>query len=423
MKRPTTKDILGYALALGIASVALKIAGVSLPTFASGKFIPFTESPSSRAAIDTNTVFALDVYRQLRNQSGNVFFSPYSISTALAMVYAGARGRTETEMADAMHLSLPADEMHKAFQAIGEHLDDVQSRGRVTLLTANSAWCEKNYSVNQSFLDLTRTYYGAEIRKVDFHSDVSGACRQISDWAESKTKGKIPGAVQPSQISHNTKLVLCNAIYFKGQWKTQFKSKDTLPKPFFVTKDHTVSVPMMHLKTPVKTVELDDAPVSLLELPYIGDNISMIVILPNKFDGLADIEQQFTFDHLHEWLDALDRTSTTRISIEFPRFRMEDEADLVPILKALGMSSLFDIAHADLSGIDSKNNLFIDAAFQRAFVEVTETGTEAAATTWFAANAKSKAESFHVNHPFLFFIRDNGSGTILFLGRVVDPTK
>jgi serine protease inhibitor len=122
---------------------------VTLPTFGSGKFIPFTDSPSSRAAIDANTVFALDVYRHLRNQSDNVFFSPYSISTALAMVYAGARGQTETEMAGAMHLSLPADETHKAFQAISEHLDDVQSRGRITLLTANSAWCEKNYSLNQ----------------------------------------------------------------------------------------------------------------------------------------------------------------------------------------------------------------------------------------------------------------------------------
>jgi serpin B len=218
---------------------------------------------------------------------------------------------------------------------------------------------------------------------------------------------------------------LCDAIYFKGKWQTQFKPNDTKPEPFHVSTNQDVTVPMMYQSSQCKMAYSDDESVELLELPYVGNDLSMIVLLPTAYgeeNDLPSLEQKLTAENLSAWLKTLDQTSLHKASIFLPRFTTTQSFDLTEKLKSLGMTLAFDDA-ADFSGMDGTTNLFISDVIHKAFVEVNESGTEAAAATWVHVMTKSMAERFVADHPFIFLIRDNGSGTILFLGRIVDPTK
>jgi len=395
------------------------------------KPIPFKASPAVKSAVDGNTAFALDLYQKLTARPGNLFFSPFSISTSLAMTYAGARGQTETEMARALHFNLAPTNLPLAFRDLESRMDRVQRWNRITLTTANSLWCQKDYRFTDAFLNLVHKFYRAEARPVDFRHSAPAAAKEINLWVDRMTKGKIKDVVNAGQFTDLTRLVLCNAIYFKGKWQHQFKVSDTQPDVFHVATNETVTVPMMSQKAHFKTARSDDDSVELLELPYSGTDLSMIVLLPetrfHRSDdgeppGLPDLEQKFTADNLRVWLAKLDQAEPEETWVALPRFTTTQSLNLVKELLSLGMSTAFN-EKADFSGMDGTTNLLIDDVIHKAFVEVSEAGTEAAAVTVQVMASKGMPENFTVDHPFIFLIRENGSGSILFIGRIVDPTK
>jgi serine protease inhibitor len=396
---------------------------------------PFDSSPDASTAVAANTAFAIDLYQELKTQPGNLFFSPYSISSALAMTYAGARGQTESEMTKVLHFDPGQTNVHAGFHALTYRINDLQRWNRIKLLTANSLWCQQDYRFKDTFLNLVKRDYHAEARPVDFEKAPDFARSQINRWVSQKTDGKIQNIMAPGSVSPETRLVLCNAIYFKGKWQAQFKTRDTRPAAFYVSSNETVTVPMMSLDAYFKRAYIDDASVGLLELPYVGNDLSMVILLPGNAMGpgpgemsemkqasLSDLEEKLTPENLHSWLALLDRAASEKESISLPRFTTTQSFDLTENLKAMGMPSAFGDT-ADLSGMDGTRGLYLSSVLHKAFVQVDESGMEAAAATAVTVIASVVAQPFVVDHPFIFLIRDNGSGTILFMGRIVDPTK
>jgi serpin B len=229
--------------------------------------IPFAASPEVKSAVDGNTTFALDLYQKLKDQPGNLFFSPYSISASLAMTYAGARGQTETEMAGALHFNLAQTNLPVAFGDLAARMSRIQRWNRIKLTTANSLWCQKDYHFTDAFLNLVHKFYHAEAREVDFKHSAPAAAKEINGWVKRQTNRKIKDAVGPGQLTDQTRLVLCNAIHFKGKWQHQFKKSDTKPGAFHVTTNETVTVPMMSQKTRFKTARSDDYSVRCWNCP------------------------------------------------------------------------------------------------------------------------------------------------------------
>lgn len=387
----------------------------------------FDGSPETKSAVDANNAFALDLYQQFKERPGNLFFSPYSIAAALAMTANGARGQTEQEMTKVLHFGLPRENLPPAFKVLGGRMDGLQRWNRITLTCANSLWGQKNYSFAGSYIETARENFFAEIKSVDFTTPTAAA--EINRWIEVQTRHKIPGSFGPAQLSPDTRLALCNTIYFKGEWQYQFKKSKTRPAPFQVATNQSVTVPMMSRSASFKRVVLEDRSLELLELPYYGGDLSMVILLPGRFGGESDpepgvfeLEPKLTAENLKTWLAALDRKAPHIISVRLPRFRMADNFNLVPELKSLGMTLAFG-GGADFSGMDNSKQLYLSDVFHQTFVEVNETGTEAAALTLATGKSKGKDDSFVVDHPFVFLIRDNGTGSLLFLGRIIDPTK
>ena len=393
--------------------------------------IPFAASPEVKSTVDSNTAFALDLYQKLKDQPGNLFFSPYSISTSLAMTYVGARGQTENEMAKVLHFNPAQTNLPAAFGELVARMNRIPRWNRITLKTANSLWCQRDYQFKDAFLGAVHKFYRAEARSVDFVHSPQAAADEINGWVERQTNRKIKDAVAAGQFTDLTRLVLCNAIYFKGKWQHQFKVSDTELAPFHVATNETVTVPMMRQKAHFKTAHSDDDSVELLELPYSGTDLSMIILVPQieypppdvENPGLPDLEQKLNADNLRAWLARLDQASPHETWVTLPRFTTTQGLDLVKQLESLGMTSAFDENTANFSGMDGTTNLLISDVIHKAFVEVNESGTEAAAVNLELVRTSGMADRFIVDHPFIFLIRENGSGTILFLGRIVDPTK
>ena len=391
---------------------------------------PFESSLEIKSVVDADTAFALDLYQKLKDKPGNLFFSPYSISSALAMTCAGARGQTEMEMTNALHFSLPPEKLHPAFKALAARMDKIQRWNRIILKSANSLWCQRDYSLHTDFVRLIEENYFAAAKSVDFKMASIAAADEINRWVSGKTDGKIPKIVEAAQLGPATRLALCNAIYFKGKWQHQFKVSDTKPALFHISTNASVTVPIMSQKEHFKTAYSDDGSVELLELPYAGTDLSMIILLPRvdyflpdvDQPGLPHLEKELTVENLQFWLKELDRTTSHETRVALPRFTTTQNYDLVPELKSLGMTSPFDES-ANFSGMDGTTNLFVSDVMHKAFVDVNESGTEAAAVTLVLVKTKGQVGSFIVDHPFIFLIRDNGSGSILFLGRIIDPTK
>jgi serine protease inhibitor len=412
------KGVLG--LGAGLLCAAGLVFGVV--DARSDKPVPFTPSPAVRAVVAANTALALDIYHNFRRTPGNLFFSPFSISTALGLTYAGARGATEQEVGRAAHFHLGQIDLHPAFGELLSRMDRLEHRRRLSLVSANALWRQQGHSFSNDFLDLARTAYRADAEEVDFKRATKAATSKINAWLEERTRGKIKGMIEPEVLDSNTRLLLCSAIYFKGNWRSQFKVQETGPAPFFISSEKTVSVPMMAQTAEFKIARLDDPPASLLELPYYGGDLSMVIILPEAVEGLAEIESSLTPEKLNSWLARLDDASSHKTCVRIPRFRARQSLHLEPVLRALGMVSAFGPA-ADFSGMDGTTNLILSHALHQAFVDVNEAGTEAAASTLFEAKSKDMADRFNADHPFLYLIRDHGSGTILFLGRLSEPAS
>jgi serpin B len=385
---------------------------------------PLVRAPATKADVasvaEGNNAFAFDLYAKLKTEEGNLIFSPYSISTALAMTYAGARGETAAEMKKTLRFALSQEKLHPA---MADLVDDLNARGgkdAYELVVANRLWGQAGYSFLAPFIALNRTYYGAGLEQVNFKTATEAARKTINTWVEDKTRDKIQELLKPGILTDLTRLVLTNAIYFKGNWASQFKKERTADAPFHVTPDKSVDVPTMRQTAKFGYTETQD--MQVLEMPYIGDDLSMTILLPKKADGLGKVEASLSAATLKTWVARLRKQ---KVGVFLPRFKMEFSVGLVDTLEAMGMPRAFDPSRADFSGMDGTRALSITAVIHKAFVDVNEEGTEAAAATAVVMglrSAPSRPIIFNADRPFIFLIRDRVTGSVLFIGRVTDPS-
>ncbi len=379
-----------------------------------------TVSNEVRAVGEGNNQFALDLYARLRaGRSDNLFFSPGSLSTALAMTYAGARGQTAQQMAEVLHFQLPPEKLHPAFGELRRTWDVKDKERGYRLSVANRLWGQEGFDVLPGFLAITREDYGAELAQVDFSSQTEAARRRINSWVEEQTQGKIQDLIAKGVLNAMTRLVLTNAISFKGDWTEPFRKEATQVAPFHISVRQQTDVPLMHQKDDFRYWAGDG--LKVLELPYGKGDLAMLLLLPDELEGLSALEAKLTTENLSRWQLGL-RNQDVRIDL--PRFKLTSEFELADVLKAMGMTRAFTPREADLSGMSSEEELFLSAVIHKAFVDVNEEGTEAAAATAvgvFAAAAIRQPTVFRADHPFVFLIRDNRTGSILFLGRLVNP--
>lgn len=367
-----------------------------------------------------NSAFCFDLYKMLRNKTDNLFFSPYSISTALGMTYAGARGETEREMAAVLHF--PADQIavHASFNGLKSRLVAIQDQGNIQLNAANALWAQLGLPLLASFSDLTKRYYGAEVNFTDFAGNAEEARATINAWVEKETRDKIQDLIKQGMLDPSTMLVLCNAVYFKGDWSVPFEKERTRDAEFFVASGKSVMTSMMNQSLETKFRRFDDF--SAIELPYAGNNLSMVVFLPERHDGLDAFEENLNHAAAQVWLDDLANASVSEVAVSLPRFKTTCEFDLSAVLSEMGMSHAF--ADADFSGMTGQRDLFISKVVHKAFVDVNEEGTEAAAATAVIMDKSFRRPvAFCVDHPFMFLIREKETGSILFAGRITDPTQ
>ena len=368
-----------------------------------------------------NNAFAVDLYARLRAEKGNLFFSPYSISSALAMTYAGARGDTATQMAKVLHFDLAAAQLHAAFGSLTSDLNAAGKANDFELRVANTLWVQEGYKLLPEFLDLTKAAYGALPHDVDFAKATEAARQTINRWVEEQTKDKIKNLIPPGMLAAAARLVLTNAIYFKGRWASEFTKDQTMDMPFTLASGEKVTVPTMHQAERFGYRKGDG--LEVLEMPYKGQALSMFIFLPAKADGLAEFEKSLTADRLSQWLSGVQPTG---LIVALPKFRVTSAFLLADSLNAMGMKDAFALPPADFSGMTGQKDLFIGAVIHKAFVDVNETGTEAAAATAVIMEggaAPAPKPFFRADHPFLFLIRDNRSGAILFMGRVLNPKE
>jgi serpin B len=372
----------------------------------------------ARSLVEANNRFAFDLYARLRGPSDNLFLSPFSISTAFAMTYAGAAGRTADEMASVFRFPLEQERLHPTYGALVRSLDRGSQLGGYELRVANRTWGQQGFPFVDEFLRITREDYGAEMQQADFVKDFESARRSVNSWVEQQTRDRIRDLFPPGSIDADSRLVLANAIYFKGLWASQFDRDLTRDGTFHLSATERVSVPIMRQNGVGRMASLAGA--RMLELRYQGKDLSMLIVLPDRVDGLAEVEASLTPEALQQAIEGL-RDTPSSLPVAIPRFRIESKFMLGSTLSAMGMPSAFDAHAADFSGIDGRRDLFISAAIHQAFVEVNEEGTEAAAATGVVVGITSVPVAFVADHPFLFLIHDNVTGSILFMGRLMDP--
>jgi serpin B len=365
-----------------------------------------------------NRSFTFDLYGELSKKPGNLFYSPYSISTALAMTYAGARTETATEMEQALHFSLGQNTLHAAFNAtdvalgkrkteLSENSQRPQTGNGFELTLVNQAWGRKGYAFLDSYLDVLGQNYGAGLFLLDFGQSEK-ARATINSWVQEQTKDRIKDLLPINSISGSTALVLTNAIYFKASWQQTFDKSKTAPGTFHADTGD-VSVDMMHQDTKLQYAAVGGA--QMLSLPYVSTNVSMLLILPPDGDLALDVD---AFDALQQEL------SEHIVVLSLPKWSFESENPLKEPLMALGMEAAFGAA--DFSGMDGHGGLFISEVYHKAFVAVDEEGTEAAAATAVALNeSASPPVTLTFDRPFLFAIYDKPTGQVLFFGRVAKP--
>ncbi len=390
-----------------------------LLTVREAEAMPITPDKAIHQLVEGNNSFALALYSQLKHIDGNLFFSPYSLSSALSMTYGGARGETAHEMADALGFDLPCDLLHPAFAELNERL---MSKKQLTLSLANSLWLQKGTELLEEYLDLTSEYYDAAVMLTDFMIDPDESCRRINKWVVEQTQEKIHNIITPGNINALTRLILTNAIYFKGNWEKEFNKNQTREENFYVQQDRHVKAAFMRQQGNFKYGESEDAQV--LQVPYDGGSLGMLLVLPKTQDGLAALESGLTMERMKRWQQAL---AMREVKIAIPRFRAKTAVELSESLKALGMNQAFTNT-ANFSGIDGTEELSLSSVLHEAFIDVTEEGAEAAAATAViigvtAVRDPAPVPEFRAEHPFLYAILDLDSGSILFLGRCIDPGR
>ncbi|KAJ8277737.1 hypothetical protein GJAV_G00079310 [Gymnothorax javanicus] len=409
--------------------------------------------------VAANSEFSLDLFKKTSEveKMGNVFYSPLSISSAMAMVYMGARGNTARQMSEVLgfteerepkvnpgmlRMAQPAqlpeevlktlhnaddDKIHAGFR---ELMSELNKKGAPYALSlANRLYGERSFNFKEKYIENTKKFYQAKLATVDFKSSAEASRAKINRWVEKHTQEKIKNLLVEGTIDSLTRLVLVNAIYFKGSWDRKFDEKDTKEMQFRLSKNERKPVQMMHKTATFRFASIPEVKCQVLEMPYMGEELSMLILLPYEIEdnstGLTKLEGELTYRNFIQWTHP---TNLRRLEVEvaLPKFKMEDTYDLKEILISMGMEDAFDVCSSDFSGMSSNNELVLSKVVHKSFVEVNEEGTEAAAAT--AAMAMCQCarfptvpESFIADHPFLFFIRHNPSQSILFSGRFCSP--
>jgi serpin B len=372
--------------------------------------------------------FAAALYGRLRERLDKLFFSPFSIATALAMTYAGARGETAVQMREALRCSASDERLHAGLASILRRLNAAGGR-QYALAVANSLWGQQGAPLQPDFLDWIARHYDGAIYLVDFRRAAQAARAAINQWVEEKTKQRIRDLIPPDGVDALTRLVLVNAVYFKGLWEMPFAQSATRDEPFYFPDGRKVQVPLMHQREHMPYMQ--GPKYQAVELFYQGNDLSMLVLLPDRKGGLAKLEKALSARMLH---DCVEQMGDREVKLYLPRFKINwGTKNLKDILIDLGMTLAFDLDQADFSGINgcqppSKEALLVAGVFHKAFVEVNEKGTAAAAATGIMGIERGPPRTpppvaiFRADHPFLFAIRDRWTGAVLFLGRTIDPT-
>ena len=383
------------------------------------------ELSSTSILAQSNNFFAMDLYARLKGQPGNLFLSPYSVSTALAMTHAGASGNTAREMEQVLRIMLEPDLWDQAFLEYRTMLDGAQGQ---EFVVANSLWGQTGQVFIPEFLARIKEYHAAELDQVDF-SKPAVAVGRINTWVEDKTRGKIQTILMPENVNSTTRLVLVNAVYFKGNWAKPFQKIHTQNHRFRLSTGQEKVVPTMNQVE--HFLYMEDDLVQVVELSYAGEDLSMVIFLPKERRGLegqavvSTVEDALNSDRYKSWLLKL---TDTEVDLTLPKFKSMAQFSLAQVLSDMGMPDAFS-SSADFSGMSDEGELFISDVIHKACVNVGEEGTEAAAVTAVAMQENAivfdtpstSAVVVMVDHPFFFVIRDRSSNSILFMGRVMDP--
>jgi len=389
---------------------------------------PDVAASDTEQLVAGNTAFGFDLYQAVRSSAGNVIYSPYSISLAFGMTYGGARGDTAAQMADTLHYSLSGEQFHPAFNALALDLArrpdqavGVDEKERFQLSIANSLWGQDGWPFLPEYLDLLAVNYGAGMRLVDFENSPESARRQINDWVSDQTRSRIKDIIPPGLIDQLTRLVLANAIYFKATWEYEFDANDTADKPFYLLNGDSVSVPRMEIGHQENLSYTAGDGWQAVALPYKGNLTEMVIMVPDT-GNFEPFESSLTAERYEQILTAME---PQEVILSMPKFTFDTQYGLKDILAGMGMLAAFDPYAADFSGIDGQRDLVISDAIHKAFIAVDEKGTEAAAATVVIMETTSaqmpEGIVLTIDRPFFYVIRDIPTGTILFIGRVVDP--
>jgi len=364
---------------------------------------------------EANNQFAFKLYGAYKSKDGNIFFSPYSIFSALAMTYEGARGKTADEMLSVF--GFPKDDSLRR-KILLKLNNNINKKGKkYKLSTANALWAQKDYKFLDNYFKLIDQYYGANVTNLDFGAKVEESRETINQWVEKKTDNKIKNLIPQGAIDPLTRLILTNAIYFKGIWADKFDKSATSEKGFRTKPDNIVKVQMMNQNKRFNYAETDA--LQILEIPYQDNELSILILLPKK-DEIKTLEDSLTFEKLSEYKKIL---KNEEVDVSIPRFKFETKYEIKDDLARMGMPTAFSLRAADFSGMTGKQDLYIGRVIHQAFVEVNEEGTEAAGATavLMEANGMEISRMFNADHPFIFFIQEKETGVILFMGRVSDP--
>ena len=381
---------------------------------------PARAGADGRQAAESGSALGVDLYHSLSAGGGNLVLSPFGISEILALLSSGAGGGTRDELLKALHWDQPPGLLGAAFGA-QEALLARSAGSSVTLQVANGLWYQEGDAPRQAFLDGARDDFRAEVRGADFATGAPVARLEINEWIEQKTGGKITNLLPEGAVNAQTRVARANAVYFKGKWEHPFEARKTSLRPFYIRPTTGVDVPQMSETERLRWAHAEGC--DLLELPYLDGGLSMVVLLPTERDGLGALETALTPTSLGVWLAALDFAKPRNIHVTLPKFRMVYATPLMDALRRAGVVAAFDARDADFSPINGRRDLHVSTVLHKAFIDVGEEGTEAAAATFagVAALGIERSDPFRADHPFIFLIRDNATGSLLFLGRVMDP--
>jgi serpin B len=385
---------------------------------------PAVNSADMNSLVEGNSAFAFNLYQVLKEKDGNLFYSPYSISEALAMTFGGAATGTEKQMASVMQFLLNQDKLHKAFNALdlelakrGQGAQGKDEKG-FRLNIVNAIWGQKDFKFKSEYLDLLAQNYGAGLRILDFINASEPSRKTINQWVSDQTEARIKDLLPEGSINELTRLVLTNAIYFNAAWASQFTKESTSDGKFRLLDSSQITVPMMRQMKAFGYAEGDNY--QAVQLPYDGNELSMVILLPQE-DQFKTFEASLSGQKVAGIIQSL---KNNQVELAMPKFKIEGELGLNKTLRELGMTDAFDPMKADFSGMDGGKDLYISDVVHKAWVTVDEAGTEAAAATGVVVGTTSMPvdiKEMNIDHPFIFLIRDIQTGAILFIGRVLNP--